>query len=344
MVSILSYIGKTLKTSSFSDRIVSAWYHGSPWLLPLVPLSWLTEIVARRRLRQFRHQPQSPAVPVVVVGNITVGGTGKTPIVVALCEAMSRRDFTVVVISRGYGAKAANYPVLVTSDSSVTLAGDEPLLIARRTGVPVIIDPDRNAALNKAIELFKPDVVISDDGLQHYKLARTFEIAVLDSKRGLGNGYCLPAGPLREPVRRLQEVDAVVINGSEQFSLSDAFVMTLDSADPINIKTGESMDFEEFLVRKPFIHAVAGIGNPERFFSKLESSGFRLERHAYSDHHDYNLSHFETFKDECILMTEKDAVKCTDFAKDDWWYLPVNASLPTVFINSVLDAVSRGAQ
>lgn len=283
-------------------------------------------------------------MPVVVVGNITVGGTGKTPVVVALCEAMTRRDLNVVVISRGYGGKSDRYPIPVTVDAEAAAVGDEPLLIARRTGVPVLIDPRRRRALEFAVETLSADVVISDDGLQHYDLPRTCEIVVVDGSRGLGNGWCLPAGPLREPPSRLDSCDWVVINGVEKSSRAEAVVMTLDSADPVNLVTGESMAMEDFVARKPYCHAVAGIGNPERFFTGLESFGLRVERHPFADHHPFVQQDFTDLGEDTVLMTEKDAVKCHSFAKPDWWYLPVAARLPTVFTEGVLDAVARSSR
>lgn len=330
-----------MKTESFSEKVLRAWYQGSPWLLPLYPLSWLVALVARRRLRQYRANPGSAPVPVVVVGNITVGGTGKTPVVVALCEFLQQRGLKVVVVSRGYGSRASQYPLHVDASTDVTQAGDEPLLIARRTGSPVLIDPDRRRALDFAMQQFSPDVIISDDGLQHYALPRDMEIVVVDGARGLGNGRCLPAGPLREPAERLDQCDWVVVNGAERAAFPGATVMMLDSADPVNLKTGASMVLEDFIVRRPFCHAVAGIGNPERFFSTLEASGLRIERHAFPDHHDFSDSDFQAFSSDTVLMTEKDAVKCQSFAGDDWWYLPVTARLPTVLFEEVLAVVKR---
>ena len=337
-----------MKTDSLSEKLVSAWYAGSPWLYALYPLAWLTALVARLRRRRFLERDESPPVPVVVVGNITVGGTGKTPIVVALCEAFQRRGKKPVVISRGSGSRGSDFPLEVTADSDPLDVGDEPVLIARRTGVPVLIDPDRRRAMDAAVARFSPDVVISDDGLQHYALPRSCEIVVIDGSRGLGNGMCLPAGPLREPASRLASCDWVVVNGAQRGSFADAevmaldaVVMSLDSADPVNLLSGESMPMEDFVVRKPFCHAVAGIGNPERFFASLETLGLRIERHPFPDHHPFSAQDLAAMGQEPVLMTEKDAVKCAGLAGDDWWYLPVAARLPTVFTESILDCAQR---
>lgn len=322
---------------SLADRLQRAWYQGAPWLPLLYPLSWLVASVARRRLRQFRAADQSPPLPVVVVGNVTVGGTGKTPVVVALCELFSARGHRVAVISRGYGARAPRYPWPVDAEGDARFCGDEPLLVAQRTGVPVVIDAQRSRALAFVQEHYAPDVVISDDGMQHYALPRSLEIAVVDGARGLGNGRCVPAGPLREPAERLADVDWVVLNGLSESTFANAVVMTLDSADPVNIVSGESMPIEDFMARRPFLHAVAGIGNPERFFVGLEGMGLRIERHAFPDHHAYAANDFQGFAGETVLMTEKDAVKCRALASPDWWYLPVTARLPTVLLEDVYD-------
>ena len=204
---------------SLSEWIQQGWYKGSPWLVPLRPLSVLVSFEAKRRLQRFRKERSAPSVPVLVVGNITVGGTGKTPLVIALVQAAVARGLKVAVVSRGFGGKIDQYPCLVTADSDALDVGDEPVLIARRTGVPVILDPDRRNALDVAIRDHAPDLVISDDGLQHYALPRSAEIVVVDGQRGLGNGRCLPEGPLREPATRLKEVDFVVSTGGPQTSL-----------------------------------------------------------------------------------------------------------------------------
>ena len=224
---------------SLSEWIQQGWYKGSPWLVPLRPLSMLVSLEAKRRLQRFRKEKPLPPVPVLVVGNITVGGTGKTPLVIALVQAAVARGLKVVVVSRGFGGKTDHYPRLVTADSNALKVGDEPVLIARRTGVPVILDPDRRNALDVAIRDHAPDLVISDDGLQHYALPRSAEIVVVDGQRGLGNGRCLPEGPLREPATRLKEVDFVVSTGG---GWSGAHPMIMRPADITSLATGETLD------------------------------------------------------------------------------------------------------
>lgn len=313
-----------------------AWYRDSRWLVPLYPLGRLTARVARRRLERFRGQAEQPPVPVLVVGNITVGGTGKTPLVIALCRACMDRGLKVAVISRGYGAKPPSFPWEVTPDQHPRQTGDEPLLVARSIAAPVVIDPQRRRALEHVVREHKPDLVISDDGLQHYRLPRTAEIAVIDGGRELGNGRCLPAGPLREPPQRLQEVDWVVANGG---TAEQGVVMTLVQDDLRNLVTGERLSMEQFRQRFPHALAVAGIGDPERFFRSLVEQGLIIERRAFPDHHRFHAGDLATEGELPVIMTEKDAVKCQPFADEHCWALPVTATLPEGFIDTVLQKV-----
>jgi tetraacyldisaccharide 4'-kinase len=327
--------------AGLAAAVQAAWYQGASWLPLLYPASWLLGGVARLRLRVFQLRAAVPPVPVLVVGNITVGGTGKTPLVAGICDYLNQRGKRVVVISRGYGAHPPRYPWAVEPDQSAAVAGDEPLLIRRRTGVPVVIDPKRARALQYAISEYQPDVVISDDGLQHFALPRSVEIVVLDADRGLGNGRCLPAGPLREPPSRLDHVDFLVLNGRPDVRWPSAQVMVLQSDDPINLKTGESMPMEEFSARHPLLHAFAGIGNPQRFFSALTTWDIRVTGHALADHHVFSAQDFAGLERHTIIMTEKDAVKCAAFAEDNFWYLPVSARLPNVFLDDLYNRLQR---
>lgn len=311
-----------------------AWYRDSRWLLPLYPLGRLTARVARRRLERFRKRAEAPPVPVLVVGNVTVGGTGKTPLVIALCRAAMDRGLKVAVISRGYGARPPSFPWDVTPDQHPRQAGDEPLLVARSVAAPVVIDPRRRRALAHVVREYQPDLVISDDGLQHYRLPRSAEIAVIDGARELGNGRCLPAGPLREPAQRLREVDWVVVNGGTP---EQGVVMSLAREDLRNLVTGERLSMQQFGQRFPRALAVAGIGDPERFFRSLEQQGLTVERRALPDHHLFHADDLATPDDLPVIMTEKDAVKCQPFAGERCWALPVTAELPEGFIDSVLE-------
>lgn len=323
-----------MSESRLEKTILQQWYKQQPgWSRSLTPLSAITRRVAARRYRQFRQSASRPPVPLLVVGNITVGGTGKTPLVIALCNAFQQAGQQVVVISRGYGAKAANYPTVVTSASDVRESGDEPLLIATRTGAPVIIDPDRHRAMQKAVSVFSPDIIISDDGLQHYRLPRTAELVVLDGERGLGNGLCLPAGPLRESAERLDDVDWVVINGGD-FNWPGSYRMQLQAEKVVNLANGEQVALPHFADQKT-VHAIAGIGNPRRFFSGLELAGLPIQCHAFSDHHDFTANDINFADNAPVIMTEKDAVKCRHIAGKHHWYLPVTAQIEPSLVAAI---------
>ena len=255
----------------------------------------------------------------IVVGNISVGGTGKTPLTVWLVEELKARGWQPGIVSRGYGGDSEVYPMLVTADSSPSQVGDEPVLLARRTGCPLVVDPQRVCAAQTLIEDHKVDIIVSDDGLQHYALARDVEIVVIDAQRRCGNGMLLPAGPLREGRSRLQQVDAVLINGADD--AETGFTLSYDEIS--NLRTGEKRSLRD--LQGTVLHAVAGIGNPERFFSNLEDAGLSIERHAFPDHHSYFVDDISYADGQPVLMTEKDAVKCRSFADDSHWYLPVTA-------------------
>jgi len=315
-------------------RVERGWYEGSLWLTPLRPLGWLVGRVAGRRLRRFRDQAERPPVPVLVVGNVAVGGTGKTPLVIALAERARQRGLKPVVISRGYGGRADDYPRVVAVDDDPRQVGDEPLLIARRAAVPVVLDPRRDRALECAVTAFNPDLVISDDGLQHYALPRSCEVVVIDARRGLGNRRCLPAGPLREPASRLSRVDFLVANGG---AWPGATTMHLMPGDLVRLQDGEALDAASFRERYGAVHGVAGIGNPERFFRTLALLGLAVTPHAFADHHGFAADDLDFADGRPVIMTEKDAVKCRDFHDPRLWTLPVHASLPAATLDAMID-------
>lgn len=327
--------------------LVNAWYRKSPWLYTLTPLSFLFGKLAARRRRQYhsgKKQCYQCSLPVIIVGNITVGGTGKTPLVIYLASQLKNAGYKPGIISRGYASNANSYPFRVSTNSAVREAGDEALLIAQNTQCPVVIDADRVAALKKLQTEFDCDVVISDDGLQHYALARDIEIVVVDGSRGLGNALLLPAGPLREPVARLHEVDYVICNGrlTAEFSVASSGIkpvpMDLKVRYLCNLKTEEKIEPSPSDKHKK-IHAVTGIGNPERFFNSLKSCGFDIIRHIFKDHHAFNKADL-IFNDGLgIVMTEKDAVKCREFASSDCWYLKVEASLDRNFMDELINKI-----
>lgn len=318
---------------AFSDRLLDAWYKGHPALVLLRPLELLYRRVARRRRDDFLSgaKPAFRApVPIIVVGNITVGGTGKTPMILWLIEHCRARGLKVGVVSRGYGATPPQTPWRVRAEQSASEAGDEPLMIVRRSGVPLMIDPDRSSAVRALLAEGPLDLILCDDGLQHYRLARDLELVLVDAARGLGNGRCLPAGPLREPAERLQDVDAVLYNGAPS-DPPGAFSFVLRPSALVNLASGERRSVEHFPSGQA-LHALAGIGNPRRFFATLEALNWRPIPHPFPDHAAYTAEQLRFTPALPLVMTEKDAVKCRFFAAPDWWYLAVEAQPSPAFV------------
>lgn len=259
----------------------------------------------------------------IVVGNIVAGGSGKTPLLISLCEYLKDKGFKPGVVSRGYGGSVVGIKQISLTDDA-NLVGDEPLMIHQKTTVPVVVGSDRVAAVDYLISNNECNVILSDDGLQHYRMRRNFEIAVVDSSRKFGNGFCLPAGPLRERIARLKEVDMVIYNGDVGLDSSDySYQLKILSLKQLN--ADEDRNLTSFVDRT--IHAVAGIGDPVRFFKQLENSGITVVEHAYPDHHDFIQDDFNGWGDECIIMTDKDAVKCRNLNLKDAWALSVEAVL-----------------
>jgi tetraacyldisaccharide 4'-kinase len=333
------------------QRLTKLWYREDAGPSLLQPLSWIYAGVVRlRRLGYSRGWLASYGVgkPVVVVGNLTVGGTGKTPLVIWLARALTGRGFRVGIVSRGYGARAVREPRLVRDTSNWRDVGDEPLLLARSTGCATVVGRDRVAAA-QALVRQGVDVILSDDGLQHLRLRRSCELVVIDGSRGFGNARVLPAGPLREPVSRLAEVDIVVVNGAaEHGSLNalessikpPALRMTLLPGHAARLEHREELrPLEEFRGRA--VHAVAGIGNPERFFRDLRARGLEIIEHAFPDHHAFTPGDLAFADDYPVLMTEKDAVKCATFANPRWWLVPTAASFGEAQARALLEYVLR---
>lgn len=307
--------------------IARIWSGESPLWRLLLPLSWLYGLVSgaiRLMYRLGLKRAWRAPVPVVVVGNLTAGGNGKTPVVIWLVEQLQKRGIRPGVVSRGYGGKATHYPLLLTADTTTAEAGDEPVLISQRTGVPVAVSPVRSDAVQALLAGHAVDIIITDDGLQHYALARDKEIVVIDGVRRFGNGWWLPAGPMRERASRLQSVDAIIINGGQ--AKPGEIPMHLQPGRAVNLLTGERKAVEQL----PALVAMAGIGHPPRFFATLEQCGARLEKRVpLADHQALVEGQVDalTVPGQSLIMTEKDAVKCRAFAKDNWWYLPVDAEL-----------------
>ncbi|HYR05201.1 MAG TPA: tetraacyldisaccharide 4'-kinase [Gallionella sp.] len=312
------------------------WSHVTPLHLILFPLSLLFRALVALRRTLYRGcilTSYKLSVPVIVIGNISVGGTGKTPLTLALAQQLVDRGRHPLIVSRGYGG-AAQRPQQVDADSDAQQVGDEPLLMARRKLCPVWIGKDRAAAAQSALRAHPQcDVVLCDDGLQHYRLRRDAEIAVIDGVRGFGNGLMLPAGPLREPVARLQNVDAVVANGGK--ASTSQYAMRLSGGIFYNLlEPGKMAAAEHFRLLNN--HAVAGIGHPQRFFSHLQSLGIPFTPHAFPDHHPYSKADLAFADCDAILLTEKDAVKCAAFADPRYWVLRVDAQIDSALVDHIL--------
>lgn len=326
------------------ELIEDLWYGKHPLSIMLVPLGWCYQLLMtlRHLLYQSGILPtQRLDVPVIVVGNIVAGGTGKTPLVIWLAAYLKEKGYQPGIVSRGYKSKVKQWPQQVRIDSNPELVGDEPVLLARRTNCPVAIAPNRYIAAEALIEHEQVDIIVCDDGLQHYALERDIEIAVIDGVRRHGNKRCLPAGPLREPVSRLKSVDMVVCNSG---AVRGEFEMEYMPQQLCSVMDkNRRCDVEQF--RNQSIHAIAGIGNPAKFFSYLRGKGIRTIEHEFPDHY-----HF-TAKDICfndgfsVVMTEKDAVKCTEFASAEHWFLPIDVKMTNAFehrLTILLKDISNG--
>jgi tetraacyldisaccharide 4'-kinase len=318
------------------------WYGGKEapaWLKVLVPVYRIGYLLDRLVKRH-----QQPAAlrgrAIVVVGNLSVGGSGKTPLVIRLCRVLQQAGLKPGVVSRGYGRKRGGL-VEVTPESDALTTGDEPLVIARRCGVPVVVAADRCAA---AELLFQRgvDVVIADDGLQHHRLPRRVEICVVDGQREFGNGGLLPAGPLREPLKRLREFDFVIVNASDTpvSESSNTVRMNLVPGLLYALEDAGSWRLAQFSGCR--VNAIAGIGNPERFFRTLQQAGLQLLPHVFPDHHVFRSVDFAGLEPGLpVIMTEKDAVKCRGMGLENAWYLAVEASLPSAWESALLSKLSE---
>ena len=313
-------------TSSPSPLHERIWYGRHPLGAVLAPFGWLYGGAMWLRRRGYSegvfHSGGVP-VPVIVVGNLSVGGTGKTPFVIWLVDYLQRHGHRPGIVSRGYGGSATQWPQQVRPDSAPETVGDEPVLLARRCRCPIAVGPDRIAAARALLEHHGCDIIVTDDGLQHYALERDLEIAIVDGVRRYGNGRCLPAGPLRESRRRLEDVDIIVCNGVPS---RGEFRMTLvgDAARRFGTE-GAEQPLGAFAGRK--VHAVAGIGNPARFFTDLRRHGIEVIEHPYPDHHRFVAGDLDFGDERPVLMTEKDAVKCEAIAPEQAWYVPVTADV-----------------
>ncbi|MFO1435893.1 MAG: tetraacyldisaccharide 4'-kinase [Gammaproteobacteria bacterium] len=322
-------------------RFEEIWYSNHPLSLALLPLAALFSTVVWLRRKAFalgvlpsRRLP----VPVIVVGNICVGGSGKTPLVIWIAKFLHEQGFNPGVVSRGYGGNARSWPQQVRADSDAFMVGDEPVVIARHSGAPVAVGPNRFAAAIALLQYQHCDVIISDDGLQHYGLKRDVEIAVIDGLRRHGNGRCMPAGPLREPVSRLRQVDMIVTNG---IAARGEFAMKYISQPLLPLDSAQSPQYAPVGAQGNAVHAVAGTGNPEGFFNSLRSQGFRVLRHPFPDHHAFRREDVEFGDNLPVVMTEKDAVKCLRFAGPQHWYQPIEAEMQPAFGHRLVELLKR---
>ena len=324
-----------------------SWQRPNALTLLLWPLSLVYGLLIAVRRTLYRwgvFKVYRARIPVIVVGNVTVGGTGKTPLVIHLVNSLKQAGYQPAVVSRGYGGQATDWPVLVTPNTAPSESGDEPALIAARTGVPVAAGANRRDSIEALCKHAKVDVIISDDGLQHLALARDIEVCVVAARDN--NTHLLPAGPYREPSARAELADFVVTSecankeekGAEEgvhkrlTSSGCAYAMSLSPRAPIAVSKYSKISFDA----TQGIHAVAGIGSPERFFQTCEVQGWQIERHVFPDHHQFCARDIEFNDDKPVLMTEKDAIKCRKFAHDRHWALPVDAKLEPDLIHSLL--------
>ena len=328
-----------------SQSVIDSWYtpkgQGFAWTRSLLPFSWLFSCLAKRRKQKYLAKDRwQPTVPVLVVGNIAVGGTGKTPVVAALVEGLREHGWQPGIVSRGFGVKNADYPLVVTAESDASEMGDEPVMLARQLRAPLVVDPDRVQAAKYLCKHFPCDIIIADDGLQHYNLQRHIELLVMDGERLLGNELCLPAGPLRESPERMNTVDRILVNGDPREPVNSkvpcgSFYLTAARLEPVGNAAGG------LAPKAGKVHAVAGIGNPGRFFKTLERQGFEVVSHAFADHHAFSREDID-FGDELpVLMTAKDAVKCQPFADSRHWYQPITAELPEGTLDHIVSLIHK---
>jgi tetraacyldisaccharide 4'-kinase len=313
------------------------WYH---WpaiilLLSLTALFWLLSVLRRMLFRLNIKPSVDIPVPVIVVGNISVGGNGKTPLVVYLATRLRQQGYHPGVLSRGYGGKNACYPMTVEQSSKVAVVGDEAILMRQHINCPLVVDPVRPRGALELVDTHKCNVIICDDGLQHYALNRDIEIVVMDGQRRCGNNMLLPAGPLREGSWRLDTVDFLVLNGG--LVSKGEYLMSLEAGKLINVKhPNKSLSISS--LTSPAT-ALAAIGNPQRFFSLLQKKQVKIKNQiSFVDHHAFSK---EDIPSGLVIMTEKDAVKCTQIAHDDCWYLPVSASLTSQFESQLLQKLKQ---
>lgn len=315
------------------------WYQPLSWwawsLYPFALLLSVTSNVRRYFLQKSAQKACGSRLPVIIVGNISVGGNGKTPFAIWLCEMLIKEGYKPGIVSRGYGGKSDRYPLLLTKETEGGEAGDEPVMLFKRLQIPIVVDPKRVRAADYLNEHCDIDIIISDDGLQHYALPRDIEIAVVDGKRRFGNQKLMPMGPLRESLSRLKEVDFIINNGEQ----ADNEITMLLQPQACKAVDGRIAS----LPKQVKINACAAIGYPQRFFDSLQSQHYQLGKLVpFADHYAFKADDFTQFGTQLpLLMTEKDAVKCLSFALPNWWYLPIDAQLPESFKKQLLQKIKE---
>ena len=318
---------------TYSSFVVDSWYKKSLWLYLLYPFSLLFSYLTSRRRRKYIKNKEisyKSDIPIIVVGNLTIGGTGKTPLVKYIANELANKGYKPGIVSRGYGGKFKE-TLQVTNETSVKETGDEAQILSK-LDFPFYIDRNRVRAVKKLTKDHDCDVIISDDGLQHYKMGRHIEIAVIDGKRRFGNNLTFPAGPLRESKNRLNSVDFIVNNSGP--TEEDEYLMNISPSNFVHLKSGKSYSIDKWPMHNQ-IHAVAGLGNPGRFFDLLDKLGFDSIRHPFPDHHNFSSSDIFYLDHLPIVMTEKDASKCKDFDNNKIWYLTIDADVTNKFIDKL---------
>ena len=333
-------MSKKNKTSRLQQWLESIWYGKGRGRLLLMPLSYIYSAINNYQRKVETRNLVKLSCPVIVVGNITVGGTGKTPLTIHIVKLLQKEGYKPAIITRGYGGKATVWPQVVNADSDASIVGDEAVLMAQRTSVPVYAGANRLESIEQLLKAHDCNVIVSDDGMQHYKLPRDIQIAVIDGKRQLGNGYSLPAGPLREKKERLDSCDLIVMNGKSSLEKNthreNQFEMTLSGQILINLFSNEEKPLSDFSDLE--VQALTGIGNPQRFYSTLKAYGLKLTENSFPDHFAFEENDLSFSDDSIVIMTEKDAVKCKLLigSAKHYWYLPITARLSNNFDDALL--------
>ncbi|MFP8966066.1 tetraacyldisaccharide 4'-kinase [Pokkaliibacter sp. CJK22405] len=318
------------------SKLASRWYGEPGWLKAALPAEWLFKTVAGYRREYLTRHAWKPSVPVIVVGNISVGGTGKTPVIAALVHWAKMKGFLPGIVSRGYGGKSPHYPRLVTASDDPAECGDEPVLLASQCQCPVAIDPDRASAVRLLLRDHAVNLILCDDGLQHYSLGRDIEIAVIDGARGFGNGHCLPVGPLREPVSRLAKVDFCLQNGPSHEHLLNREPWPMEIVAKSLTRLSDAQEYSLDTLKGQPLEAIAGIGNPQRFWNTLNECGFEIAvARTFEDHHAFVQADLERKTPYPLIMTAKDAIKCSQWADENTWQLNIEAQLPDAFFEAL---------